>query len=76
MRHCFQTGFLDELAGFAADAVSFVFDTHERFLEVVDELDLAAGHLVELLTFLGTGAIFHAHVFVFGIIGAGFVFPG
>ncbi len=76
MRNCFQACFFDELAGFATDAVCFVLDTYERFLEVIDELDLAAGHLVQLLAFPGTGAIFHAHVFVFSIIGPCFILTG
>ena len=45
MRYRAQPGFIDQLAGNTANAIGFIFDAHQRFLEVIDVIDLAAGHL-------------------------------
>ena len=76
MWHRAQACFVDELTGNAANAVSFVLDTNKGFFEVAHELYLAAGELSELLTLHSPAAVFHIHVAVFGVFGAGFVFAG
>jgi len=76
MWYCAQAGLVNELAGNTADAICFVLNTHKGFFEVAHELYLAAGELSDLLTLHSPAAVFHIHVAVLGIFGAGFVFAG
>ena len=70
-----ETGFVYQLAGDAANAIGLVFDPHNRFFQVINELDLAAGHLAELLTLHAHAAIFHGHVAAFVQVAA-FILAG
>jgi hypothetical protein len=71
-----QALLVDELAGYAADTISLVLDADERLLEVIDELDLAAGELGELFTLHRAAAVFHVHITILGVFGTGFVLAG
>lgn len=62
MGHGTEAGLIDEFTGHAANTIGLVLDAHQRFLEVIDERDLTAGHLAQLFTLHANAAIFHGHV--------------
>ncbi|GAC1443952.1 MAG: hypothetical protein NVSMB63_13060 [Sediminibacterium sp.] len=76
MRNSTQTCFIDQAAGDAADAIGFVFDTHQGFFQVIDVCDLATGHLAELLPFHAHAAVFHGHVAGIVVIATHFILAG
>ena len=45
VRHGTKTGLVNQLACDTTNAVSFIFNSHDRFLKMIDELYLPAGHL-------------------------------
>ena len=63
--HGAQPGFVDQFTGYAADAVGFIFNAHQGFFQVINESDLAAGHLAQLFPFHAQASVFHGHVPVF-----------
>ena len=75
MGHGPQPGFVDQLSGNPADAIGFVFNPHHGFFQMINEGDLAAGHLAQLFSFHTYTAIFHGHVAGFVHITT-LIFPG
>lgn len=74
--YCPETRFVDQLPGHPANAIGLVFDPDKGFLELVYEVDLATGHLAQLLTLHAQAAVFHGHVTVIRFITAHLVFTG
>lgn len=62
MRNGTEACLVDEFTRNTTNTIGFVFDAHQGFLEVIDECDLTAGHLAELLALHAHAAIFHGHI--------------
>jgi hypothetical protein len=74
--HSSQPCFIDELAGYAADAIGLVLNAHQGFFEMVDKGDLAACHLAQLFSFHAHAAVLHSHVSGVIVVAAHLIFAG